>query len=58
VAVFSDRVIPWEGFYNARDLGGLPTVTGARTRYGRLIRSADTRFVTADRHPVLADTRR
>jgi protein-tyrosine phosphatase len=47
VAVFSDRVIRWEGFYNARDLGGLPTVTGARTRYGRLIRSADTRFVTA-----------
>lgn len=41
------RVIWWEGFYNARDLGGLPTVTGGPTRYGRLIRSADTRFVTA-----------
>jgi len=45
--MFSDRVIRWEGFYNARDLGGLPTVTGGSTRYGRLIRSADTRFVTA-----------
>lgn len=42
-----DRVLRWEGFYNARDLGGLPTVTGSWTRYGRLIRSADTRFVTA-----------
>ena len=43
----ADREIRWEGFYNARDLGGLPTVTGASTRYGRLIRSADTRFITA-----------
>jgi hypothetical protein len=42
-----DRAIRWEGCYNARDLGGLPTVTGASTRYGRLIRSADTRFITA-----------
>ena len=42
-----DRVVRWEGFHNARDLGGLPTVTGALTRYGRLIRSADTRFITA-----------
>jgi len=42
-----DRVVRWEGFYNARDLGGLPTVTGASTRYGRLVRSADTRFITA-----------
>ena len=42
-----DRVVRWEGFHNARDLGGLPTVTGASTRYGQLIRSADTRFITA-----------
>ncbi len=42
-----DRVVRWEGFYNARDLGGLPMVAGASTRYGRLIRSADTRFITA-----------
>jgi protein-tyrosine phosphatase len=40
------RTVRWEGFYNARDLGGLPTVTGGWTRYGRLIRSADTRFIT------------
>jgi hypothetical protein len=43
----ADREVRWEGFRNARDLGGLPTVTGATTRYGRLIRSADTRFITA-----------
>jgi protein-tyrosine phosphatase len=43
----ADRVLRWEGFYNARDLGGLPTVTGSWTRHGRLIRSADLRFVTA-----------
>jgi protein-tyrosine phosphatase len=41
------RTVRWEGCYNARDLGGLPTVTGASTRYGRLIRSADPRFITA-----------
>jgi len=43
----ADRIIRWDGFYNARDLGGLPTVTGKSTRYGRLIRSGDTRFITA-----------
>jgi protein-tyrosine phosphatase len=43
----SDRTARWEGFWNARDLGGLPTVTGAATRYGALIRSADPRLVTA-----------
>jgi hypothetical protein len=43
----ADRAVRWEGFYNARDLGGLPTVSGASTRYGRLVRSADPRFITA-----------
>ena len=42
-----DREIGWEGFCNARDLGGLPTRDGRRTRRGALIRSADLRFVTA-----------
>jgi protein-tyrosine phosphatase len=40
------REIAWEGFYNARDLGGLPTRDGRSTRRGALIRSADPRFVT------------
>jgi protein-tyrosine phosphatase len=43
----ADRAVRWEGCYNARDLGGLPTVAGTSTRYRRLIRSADTRFITA-----------
>ena len=38
--------IAWEGFYNARDLGGLPTQDGGRTRPGMYLRSADPRFVT------------
>jgi protein-tyrosine phosphatase len=40
------RDIRWDGFYNARDLGGLPTKAGATTRHGAFIRSADLRFVT------------
>lgn len=44
---YRDRWIRWEGFCNARDLGGLPTVSGMTTRHGRLIRSADTRLITA-----------
>ena len=51
-----DRVVRWEGFCNARDLGGLPTVTGTSTRYGRLIRSADTRFITAAGWEAAHDT--
>lgn len=36
----------WEGFFNTRDLGGLPTSSGDTTRYGAFFRSADLRFVT------------
>jgi Tyrosine phosphatase family len=41
------RNIAWEGFANARDLGGLPTRDGRVTRLGAYIRSGDLRFVTA-----------
>jgi len=41
-----DRTITWEGFYNARDLGGLPTRDGRWTQRRRFVRSADLRFVT------------
>ena len=41
------RDIAWEGFANARDLGGLPTRDGRVTRFGAYIRSGDLRFVTA-----------
>lgn len=40
------RQIRWPGFHNARDLGGLPTLSGRVTRFGALIRSGDLRFVT------------
>jgi protein-tyrosine phosphatase len=40
------RQIRWPGFHNARDLGGLPTLSGRVTRFGTLIRSGDLRFVT------------
>ena len=39
------RIITWEGFANARDLGGLPSQNGRVTRFGAYIRSADMRFV-------------
>jgi protein-tyrosine phosphatase len=40
------RHITWEGFANARDLGGLPAQGGLATRFGAYIRSGDLRFVT------------
>lgn len=36
----------WEGFFNTRDLGGLPTRSGPLTSHGAFFRSADLRFVT------------
>lgn len=40
------RDVTWDGFVNARDLGGLPTRQGAHTTPGAFIRSGDLRFVT------------
>lgn len=34
-----ERDLRWDGMYNVRDLGGLPTVDGGRTRRGALVRS-------------------
>jgi hypothetical protein len=33
------RTLAWKGTYNSRDLGGLPTVDGALTRRGAIVRS-------------------
>lgn len=41
-----DRDVTWEGFVNARDLGGLPTGSGARTATGAFVRSGDLGSVT------------
>ncbi|WP_410594507.1 tyrosine-protein phosphatase [Amycolatopsis sp. lyj-23] len=40
------RVVSWPGFFNTRDLGGLPTKSGETTRFGAFYRAADLRFVT------------
>jgi hypothetical protein len=33
------RHLEWEGCFNARDLGGLPTLDGRETRWGAIVRS-------------------
>ena len=33
------RILDWEGCFNVRELGGLPTAGGARIRWGALVRS-------------------
>lgn len=42
------RKLHWDGFYNARDLGGLPLATGGETKYKAYARSADLRFATPE----------
>jgi protein-tyrosine phosphatase len=37
------RVLAWDGLLNVRDLGGLPTEDGARTRFGAVIRADNIR---------------
>lgn len=38
--------LSWEGCVNVRDLGGLPTATGDRTRSGRIVRADNVRKLT------------
>ncbi|MGY1698510.1 tyrosine-protein phosphatase [Geodermatophilus sp. SYSU D00766] len=40
------RAVDWDGFHNARDLGGLPTRSGRWTRRGAFYRSATLQLVT------------
>jgi protein-tyrosine phosphatase len=40
------RTIEFERWWNVRDLGGLPTVDGAATRLGVLVRAASPQFAT------------
>ncbi|MFB9690962.1 tyrosine-protein phosphatase [Amycolatopsis plumensis] len=42
----TSRAVAWEGFFNTRDLGGLPTRSGGTTAFGAFFRAADLRFVT------------
>jgi protein tyrosine/serine phosphatase len=45
---FSQRDLEWEGCYNVRDLGGLPTAQGGTTRFGALVRSDNPWKLTPD----------
>lgn len=40
------RVLAWEGCYNARDLGGYPTVDGKETRWGAVVRCDNPALLT------------
>ena len=47
------RLVPLEGSFNFRDLGGYATVDGRRTRWSRLFRSDSLHELTADDVAVL-----
>jgi protein-tyrosine phosphatase len=42
-----ERHLEWEGCFNVRDLGGLPTLDGGRTRRGALVRADSLERLTA-----------
>jgi protein-tyrosine phosphatase len=44
----ANRVLNWQGCFNARDLGGLPTCNGRRTRWGAVVRSDRLSGLTSD----------
>ncbi|MCP2252996.1 Protein tyrosine/serine phosphatase [Prauserella aidingensis] len=41
-----ERDLGWDGSYNARDLGGLPTADGRAVRWGAVVRSEEPRLFT------------
>ena len=41
-----ERALAWDGCYNVRDLGGLETVAGGRTRHGAVVRADNVRRLT------------
>jgi protein-tyrosine phosphatase len=49
------RHLDWEGCYNVRDLGGLPTLDGGDTRWGAVIRSDLLGRLTAKGRGALLD---
>ncbi len=51
----TSRILEWEGCFNVRDLGGLATHDGGRTRMGALVRAdVPTRLTPAGRAALLA----
>ena len=49
------RELAWEGCLNVRDLGGLPTLDGAETRYRRIVRADSVRQLTDAGWKAVAD---
>jgi protein tyrosine/serine phosphatase len=49
------RELAWEGCLNVRDLGGLPTLDGGETRYGRVVRADSVRQLTDGGWKAVAD---
>ncbi|AUG78166.1 Putative tyrosine phosphatase [Kitasatospora sp. MMS16-BH015] len=47
------RRLEWDGCLNVRDLGGLPTTDGGRTRVGSLVRADNLDRLTAEGHAAL-----
>ncbi|MEV4557086.1 tyrosine-protein phosphatase [Kitasatospora sp. NPDC049285] len=46
--LLDDRRLEWDGCLNVRDLGGLPTVDGRRTRPGAIVRADNLDRLTAE----------
>ena len=49
------RDLAWDGCYNVRDLGGLPTAHGAETVRGRIVRADNLDLLTRDGWQALWD---
>lgn len=50
-----DRTLVWDGCLNVRDLGGLPTTTGARTTRRAITRADNLDRLTAEGWDALLD---
>jgi len=44
----ANRHLEWDGIFNARDLGGLPTQGGVQTRWGAAVRADSLAALTSD----------
>jgi protein-tyrosine phosphatase len=51
----AERDLDWPGTWNARDLGGLPTIDGRTTRHGAVVRSDYLRHLTQEGWRALLD---
>ncbi len=50
-----DRALAWDGCFNVRDLGGLETASGGRTRPGRVVRADNVRSLSASGWQAVLD---